>query len=687
MKAICGLMLCCAILLSTCGPNAEQQAVMTHQAMTETAAAWTSTPSPTWTFTPAPTFTPTISPTPTRSPTPTISPTPEHMISSSNCAKVQEIQRIGSGAFNMLVYSADGSHIAAATTTGVAVYDAVSLSAKWTARTDASVEQIAFRKDGETLVGVDTYAQIYTWQTSDGAQLLSKSPDDINELPTGFALSPDGLMLAVPYYDDSIRMYRTSDAGLEYKIEQWLSLGEMIHLIAYSPDGQRLVTTSFNGEIRVWDIPGRRLLRVLDSDETHYPTQLTFTPDGRMLAVGFGSKSGEKITRILDVYSIAWQHTVDGEMIAFSPDKSMLSMTPAGIHLHEYYNGIVLKTLPESNSVQGTPAFSPDGSLLAVGTQTGVDVWRWSDATLSANLPGQYPNYTGLAVSPDGLLLAAGAKGRIDIHQIEDGAFVQSLTTAEGSDPVTVVAYSPLGDLVAGASASTVYVWFVSDGNLWWSFDTGKTVNQLAFSPDGELLAAALSEGTFADFEKKVKLTIPVWGAYDGLLVKELGGSDRLLMPGYTSIAFSTAGHHLVAAQGNGDIELWELVGYSKKYTLSSEGFFGWDIKLAFSPDGQQFASGGMDRQITLWKVGVRQAAKTIPVEDNTIEVLSYSPDGKLIASGVSNEIRLWGTNMGTLICTIKGSSGTLHHIYFTPDGRKLVTQAEDGVIRIWAAP
>lgn len=64
------------LLLTACGPSAEEQATMTATAITATAAAWTDTPTPTLTFTPTKTFTPTNTFTPTITLTPTISPTP-----------------------------------------------------------------------------------------------------------------------------------------------------------------------------------------------------------------------------------------------------------------------------------------------------------------------------------------------------------------------------------------------------------------------------------------------------------------------------------------------------------------------------------------------------------------------------------------------------------------------------------
>lgn len=75
MKKILFLLVISALLLSACGPSAEQQATMTATALTATAAAWTPTPSPTPTLTSTPTATTTPTKIPTR--TPTLTPTPD----------------------------------------------------------------------------------------------------------------------------------------------------------------------------------------------------------------------------------------------------------------------------------------------------------------------------------------------------------------------------------------------------------------------------------------------------------------------------------------------------------------------------------------------------------------------------------------------------------------------------------
>jgi WD40 repeat protein len=693
MKPVYLLACCLLVTLTACGPSSEEQATMTAIAMTSTAQAWTATPTPTATFTPTSSSTPTITPTPpqtptpTTSPTPTLSPTPQGLIGPGSCTQVQELQSIGDGAFNMLLYSPDGRWLAAATTTGVYLYDSASLAQVWSASTEANLMQIAFSQDGATLIGVDSSVRIYIWQVIDGKQLFSKALADIDEPPMTFALSPDGTMLAVPYYDDSIHMYRTSDGSLVNKIEQWLSLGEMIYKIAYSPAGDRLATISFNGDLRLWSAPGNALLTVLVSDGIHYPSSLAFSPNGKILAVNLEDQRGEKSIRMLDVYSATWQQTVAGEMVSFAPDKSLLSITADGISLREYGYGGVLKTLLEQEGVQGKPTFSPDGDLLAVGTRAGIHIWRWSDLKLAGTIAGQYTDYTALAISGDGLFMAGGTLGEVELRKLEDGSLVRTMAIDDKYSYVSTVAYSPIGDLVAGASGSIVYVWRVEDGTLVWSLDSQTPINELAFSPDGSMLAAATSKGILTDFGSEDIFPVLVWSTTDGFLLDELKGSEQILMPGFTSLAFSMDGKYLIAAEGDGDIDVWQLTTYTLKYNITGYSFLGWGLVIASSPDGLHFALGGEDRIIQLWEVDHRSLIKTIKVNDDSITALAYSPDGQMIASGVDRDIRLWRTNVGNLICSVKGSRDTVRKIYFTPDGRFLVSLADDGILRIWGMP
>ncbi len=111
------------------------------------------------------------------------------------------------------------------------------------------------------------------------------------------------------------------------------------------------------------------------------------------------------------------------------------------------------------------------------------------------------------------------------------------------------------------------------------------TVNQVAYSPDGRLLAVASSLGAYL---------------YDAETLEEVRfiESDA----GVLSVAFSPDGTTLASGSYDGTVRLWRVADGSLLRTL--EGHTGGVESVAFSPDGATLASGSDDGTVRLWGVG-----------------------------------------------------------------------------------
>ena len=82
-------------------------------------------------------------------------------------------------------------------------------------------------------------------------------------------------------------------------------------------------------------------------------------------------------------------------------------------------------------------------------------------------------------------------------------------------------------------------------------------------------------------------------------------------------------------------------------------------------------------------------------VEDNSVNTIAFSPDGKILASAgrnISGEqiyhtIKLWNVDTGEEMLTLTGHINAVTSLAFSADGKFLVSGGEDNLIKIWQIP
>lgn len=93
---------------------------------------------------------------------------------------------------------------------------------------------------------------------------------------------------------------------------------------------------------------------------------------------------------------------------------------------------------------------------------------------------------------------------------------------------------------------------------------------------------------------------------------------------------------------------------------------------ITFSPDGKTVASGGEDYMLRLWDVETGKEIKSIE-HNSSLDGLAWSPDGKTIACGLeTGNLYLWNAQTLELIHDIKTGS-TINSIHFTKDSKRAI--------------
>ena len=313
---------------------------------------------------------------------------------------------------------------------------------------------------------------------------------------------------------------------------------------------------------------------------------------------------------------------------------------------------------PSSEINPGAPlAFSPQGDLLASGSDRSISLWDVETGSLHTRLEGHSGVVVSLAFSPDGQILASGSADRsIRLWQLAGGA--KPILLGGHAGEVSDLAFSPDGRLLASADPVAVRLWDMQDGRLLHLLPVQEWgAVSLAFSPDGGIL-----------FSSHAGNALHLWTTHTG---EPLG----VLMEQVSSWAIHPAartGQCLLATGSTyGQVRLWQAPPGALLQTLDGriDG-----AHLAISPDGQILAASDRQR-IRLWELAGALGSPLPTLENHTqrITSLAFSPDGRLLASGGEDQrLCLWQVPGGRLAHTQEGFSGGLHRLVFSPNGVQL---------------
>ena len=535
--------------------------------------------------------------------------------------------------------------------------------------------QIAFSKDGKQLVSCDQQGEVRIWDAATGKQLgrtrLPLSADTTSF--RGVSLSPVGT-LAAAWNQNGVELFDTRTGKKHGRITTLLG---RYSFLTFSPDGKFLAVHSdargHEGITEIWDVVAVKKRQTLNAASDVGLREIAFSLDGKKLA-GLARRRANA-----NRYDLFLWETASGKVILKSS---------------EYSSSKDLRWL----------AFSPDGKTLAVGVNSNYGLFEIrllavadlkERASLASPLPSTKTRFSldHLTYSPDGRSLAAAYTAIHQDQETENGVFLWEVQ--ESTNRRRLPARRGISRLVFTADSKTLACSYTEGEEIrLWNAATGRTlhprpghdlpVHVLAASPDGKAIASG-------DLGPMLRLWDATTGEQSGLLKDSPRRFEDIWYCLFSSDGkrVMSLGNHAATLPPRERVQLWDAAaGKLVRRFESDEGDFQ-TFAAAITSDGSRlievFSLNGKNPGQLL--VSDLDAGRPLSRRDYPFEALvlgskllgdyahvphaAFTADGARVTVWLGDRVGIEEVATGCLLARLPKGLG--RPLVFSPDGRLLL--------------
>jgi WD40 repeat protein len=485
-------------------------------------------------------------------------------------------------------FSPDGTLVAALSSDGsVSLFDPMHGKLLRTLPGGEAAFNLVFSNDGKRVAAAGgDFA--FVWDVTSGKQLLKATHAASSETLTpaewilNAAISADGKFLAYAARGDQSAHVWNIDTGRQI-LE--LKHSSAVAAVAFSADGTKLGTGSYDGTARAWEFPsGRELERASHAGGAEV---VAFGPVGdRFAAGGVDGSVSVSETRRGD-RPASFNLPSDVRSVAFSPDGRRAVMGTLSTHSSPF-----LKIADISGKVVRDIEFHGAPVIDKVFFLNSNEVMaQWSDklflAAIDTGTVTPLPDAPGeKRIDPSGKIFAIQRDGINKLYTLPGFQLSASLTSPVATGPpATLLRTAGEGKLLAfeisqPPNAFFIEIWSVADKARVARIQLPAELSHLAFNASATVLFTAENE------------SMQAWEIRSGkqLLSITTDSEIEAIVPDLSSADFATINH--------GRLTVWDAVTGTRLGQLPEAGYL---RAAAFSPDGRYLLAGYDERFAALW--------------------------------------------------------------------------------------
>ncbi|KLO14925.1 WD40 repeat-like protein [Schizopora paradoxa] len=423
---------------------------------------------------------------------------------------------------------------------------------------DEAVSSVAYSPNGKFIASGSDDCTIHLWD-SEGKPLL-KPMTGHSDAVFAVTFSRDNQFVISGSRDGSVRFWEVKSRDQVQVGESFSGLGP-IHAIAFSPLQAILATGHRSSNILIWDVSTTESESTSDEGHDDSVVSIAFDAEGKRLVSS--SKDGE--IRIWDASSgeclVRYRAKVSGPtFVGFVPegDRVVVGVSSGEIDLISSTSGQKLQSTSSPQKNIMSIAVNPKGKHFASGSRENIILWDYSSCTRVGQLVGHDGNVLTLAFSPDGSTIASGSDDttvrlwKTEAAQSDGVAFA---VLAAHTATVNVVGFNRDGtQLASGSFDDRMVVWDVScdppsiifSGDAHLKEANQPTIDSLAFYPNGPAFVTGGGDRNLIlwDVEKWKSIGLPV-KIHDGAVL---------------SIAFSPDGKRVATGSVDTTVKIWDVI-------------------------------------------------------------------------------------------------------------------------------
>ncbi len=598
------------------------------------------------------------------------------------------------------------------------------------------INSLSASSDGNWLaVGLVHRGGLSVWDLRNRQKVIRLAESDVAVRcvfsPTAPILAFSGVSVPAPGETerDTLRLWNAVTRQMTAEIP----LDNVCMGLAFSRDGQTLVTSTYHGQITLWRMPEGTKLASYACGQTGVDPATPFaaTPDLSLAAQVIGP-SGEERIRVIDLHDgkELWSAVAAKQFVtalAFSPDGKTLASAAgfdeSGIRLWDVASGKEIGRLEGHQTWVGSIVFWPDGSKLASASadQT-IRIWDVASRKCVDVMRGHREEVWRLALLPDNRTLVSGSKDG-EVCLWDTSVTHPRLERITLPDRVATWRFSPDNQTILTADRKGLVArWGGEDfqqKETLLDFGQGETNAGLSgawFSRDGRLVAIIRTNGVVQvwDVSRRVLQSQFKMAASQNWHCAFNNRGDRLFV---VSSSDYRVHEWNLAVRPNVEAQSWPAAVEENAASISPDDRISVELgdegdvivrdliaqtnskpdlrflepgECTFSPDGKLFAMASYLGYARVWETaGWREAATLRGFKLGAVGA-GFSPDGNRLATTAGAgeaALHLWDVASWQDVLTLKAEGSIFYSPQFSPDGNTLGTDCNDGILNLWRAP